>query len=131
MASTSDLIKRYKESKDLKSKELAKIAGLSAATITRMENGDSLTRKNITKVAHAMGLTYYDLVENSVANEPEGEYASQTNNLKTLKTLLSMSEASIERMERQIEIYEEMITDLRDEAKRLREELRIEQSKKN
>jgi len=124
----------HRKKKGWNQEKLAEESGLKQTTISKMENGESITLENLIKVANALDVSLDELtdrkdhllkVEESIAqyaNNPDIDY---------LKEINTMYKATIERMDKQNETYEgiisrqaEQIDDLKETNRKLEDENR-------
>lgn len=55
--------------KDLRIKDLARIAGVSVPTVNKARNGKSIRESNIVKIAKALNIDPLELVRKEIENE--------------------------------------------------------------
>ena len=55
--------------KDLRIKDLSRLAGVSIPTVNKARNGKSIRESNIVKIAKALNLNPLDLIREEIKNE--------------------------------------------------------------
>lgn len=73
--------REWREARGLAQRELAAAAGVSAKTISRLEDGDSARTTTASKIARALGVTVMDLMEDPpvpLAQAPLAEVQPET-----------------------------------------------------